>query len=117
MATVATRAQVLQAKNSSRNNPVLGNFIPIGSHGQDTSISSATTISASDDQATHILLQNSDDSINVRYTLDGTTPTTTLGFLLEPGWYAIVSASSNVTLQVIETASGGQVDYQEMIGK
>lgn len=115
MATVATRAQIHESRGQIRNNPVLGNFIPLGSHAQDTSISAATTITASDDKATHVMLQNSDPSINVRYTIDGTAPTASLGFLLEPGWYAIIPVQ-NVTLKVIETAVGGQVDYQEVMG-
>ena len=112
---MATRQEILEARSRRQTNPVLGNFIPLGSHQQDTSISAATVISASESDTTHILLNNSDSSVDVRYTLDGTTPTTTLGFLLEPKADVIIPVRG-VTLTVIETAAGGQVDWQEVIG-
>ena len=114
MATNLTKPEITLALAQKTRNPVLGNFKAVGSHQQDISISTATEITVADTGATHIMLQNSSATVNIRFTLDGTNPTSTLGFLLEPGWYALVLVSG-VTLKVIESGGTGQVDWQEMI--
>lgn len=114
MATNLTRDAVVKSAGKKGNFPVLGNFIPAGSHTQDTSITTATVITVADTAATHVMVQNSSDTVNMRYTVEGTTPTATLGFLLEPGWY-FISPIEGTTITVIESGGTGQVDFQGLV--
>jgi hypothetical protein len=83
---------------------------PVGSHTGGTSISSATTLTIPNG-ARYVLVQAL--AQNVRYTLDGTTPTTTLGFQLKAGdpprsiW-----CETGVTLKFIEEAATASLQYQ-----
>lgn len=62
-----------------------------GSHTQITTTGSAQTITnPTDDRATVLIMQNtattdSATATNIRYTIDGTDPSATKGFLLEDG--------------------------------
>ena len=113
MATVLSKTDQRAADSMKSRNLAVANLIPIGSHQQDTSISSATTITISDTATRYILVQNSDPSVTIRYTIDGsTTPTASLGFRLQPYGLFIVNAAY-MTFTCIEESAGGQVDWQE----
>lgn len=86
-------------------------FRPIGSHTTNASISSAVTISKPAGGAPKILMQACDQ--NVRFTLDGTAPTTTTGFLLgadDPP--VLLYIGDSVTLKVIEETATASFEYQ-----
>ena len=83
---------------------------PVGSHTSNTTISSATTITVPAG-ARYILMQVLTQ--NVRYTLDGTVPTTTSGFQLKAGDPPIaVWCETGVTLKVIEETATASLQYQ-----
>lgn len=85
-------------------------FRPVGSHTNDTDVSSADelTIPAG---ATMILIQSS--VADCRYTLDGTTPTAALGFTLVAGADpTLIVLDDGVTFTVIEEGSSAILDYQ-----
>lgn len=87
-------------------------FEPVGAHQDGRTISSATTITPPTG-ATKWLVQAL--SQNVRYTLDGTAPTTSKGFQLKAGDPPVVIPLGVATvLKVIEeTATAG---LQEQFG-
>lgn len=66
-------------------------LIPSGAHGQITTTGSAQTIPApASGHAVTLIMQNTTTTdaataTNIRYTLDGTNPTASVGFLLEDG--------------------------------
>jgi len=86
-------------------------FTPVGDHTQTSSLASATPITIPAG-ATKVIMQT--QTKDVRFTLDGTTPTTTKGFLLvanDPPFIVHLDTSHN-TLTVIETATTAVFDYQ-----
>lgn len=90
------------------------NFNPIGSHSDGGDISTATTISPPAGLALNVaklLIQAV--SQNVRYTLDGTTPTATTGFQLVAGDLPIIlPVGSNTVIKVIEESATADLQYQ-----
>lgn len=86
-------------------------FQPVGAHTQNAVLGSAVTLSLPDG-ANAFLMQVTGQSI--KYTLDGSAPTTTRGFTLYPtGTPVIVYLPSNgTTVRVIETAATATLDYQ-----
>lgn len=83
---------------------------PSGAHNSGLSISSAQTITIPDG-ATKWIVQTIDQ--NVRYTLDGTTPTTSSGFRLTADRDPIViPISPGTTLKVIEETGTADLEYQ-----
>lgn len=89
-------------------------FRPVGSHAQDATISSATTLTPAAG-ARSLLIQAINQ--NVRMTLDGTTPTTTKGFQLKAGDPPVLvfiseDADNPTTVIVIEETATGTVEYQ-----
>ena len=75
-------------------------FNPVGSHSDGTDISSAVTLTVPTG-ATKVLIQALDKDI--RYTLDGTAPTSTKGFQLaadDPP--VIIPLGTSTTIKVIE---------------
>ena len=85
-------------------------MIAVGSHTQNTSLSSAVSITVPP-QATHVLLQA--QTQDVRVTIDGTAPTATKGFLVVAAWdWTILPVPSNGTLKAIEVAASAKLDYQ-----
>ena len=86
-------------------------FNPIGSHFDGTTISSAVNLTATK-PGPKILIQALDQ--NVRYTLDGTTPTASKGFQLKAGDppTLIYVGYANVTLTVIQEAATADIQYQ-----
>lgn len=84
---------------------------PIGAHVNDADISSADVLSAAAG-ATMLLIQAS--GADVRYTLDGTTPTAAVGFTLfataeQP---TLILLEDGVTVTVIEESASAILDYQ-----
>lgn len=85
-------------------------FNPIGSHYDGTTISSATTLTPPEG-AEKLLIQAL--SQNVRFTLDGTAPTSSKGFQLVAGDPpTLIVLGDNTTLKVIEEAATADVQYQ-----
>ena len=91
------------------------NFIPSGAHKSGTTISSATELKPADaagaGNAEAVLIQALTQ--NVRFTLDGTDPTTSLGCLLTAGNDPIlIPYPPGTTLKVIEAAATASIQYQ-----
>lgn len=90
------------------------NFNPIGAHSDGATISSATTLTPPTGLAVGVaklLIQTV--SQNVRYTLDGTTPTATTGFQLVAGDPPIIiPIGANTTVKVIQEAATADLQYQ-----
>jgi hypothetical protein len=85
-------------------------FNPIGAHAEDTSVSSATTLTAPTG-ATKLLLQAL--TKNVRYTLDGTTPTASKGFQLTAGDPPVlIPLKAGQSVILIETEASADIEYQ-----
>lgn len=85
-------------------------FVPLGDHVSDSSLSSAETLTAQSG-ATALLIQALTQ--NVRFTLDGTTPTATVGFQLKAGDPPVlIPISYDTAVKVIEEASGAVLQYQ-----
>ena len=85
-------------------------FTPVGAHSDGATISSAQTLTCPAD-ATKLLIQALGQ--NVRYTLDGTTPTATKGFQLKVGEPpALLSVTSETTVKVIEETATADLQYQ-----
>lgn len=85
-------------------------FEPVGSHTQNSSLASAAalTIPAG---ATKLMMSCSTQDI--RYTLDGTTPTAAKGFLLAKGGAPVIIPIGNTTvITLIETATTAVLEYQ-----
>ena len=80
-------------------------FTPIGAHTSQNNLSTARTLTPPNPSATKLLVQCITQ--NVRYTLDGTTPTATLGFRLVAGDspYIIPVAVGNTVKFIEETAT------------
>ena len=86
-------------------------FIPEGAHLQDATISSATTLTKPSSGASKLLIQAVDQ--NLRFTLDGTAPTTSKGFVLEADKPPVlIQVGEGVTVKVIEETATGGVEYQ-----
>lgn len=88
------------------------NINPLGSHSDGATISAATSLSALAPAGTGgILIQALTQ--NVRYTLDNTAPTASLGFQLKAGDPpVIIPLNGNVTLKVIEETATADLQYQ-----
>ena len=86
------------------------NFDPIGAHVTDAVISTAAALTPPTG-ATKILIQAL--SQNVRFTLDGSTPTAAIGFQLAAGDPPIViPLGTGMTIKVIEEAATASLQYQ-----
>jgi hypothetical protein len=85
-------------------------FNPIGAHNSGLSISSAVTLTPPAG-ATKLLIQTLTQ--NIRYTLDGTTPTASKGFQLVAGDPPIIiPIGHDMTVKIIEEASTASLQYQ-----
>lgn len=82
----------------------------VGSHTQNSSLATVQTITISAG-TTKLLIQSFTQ--NVRYTLDGTTPTATKGFRLtasnDP---VIIPVVTGQTIKLIEEAASAVIEYQ-----
>ena len=87
-------------------------FERIGAHVDSPTISSATILTPTASIGiTKLLIQTMTQ--NVRYTLDGTTPTASLGFQLKAGDPPIIiPVDSSNTITVIQEAATADLNYQ-----
>lgn len=97
--------------------PREGAFIPLGAHTQNATIGAATVIAPAaladdlESRVNCILLQST--GTNVRYTLDGSTPTATNGFVLTAGYDPILLYwGTGVILTVIQESATATLIYQ-----
>ena len=84
------------------------NFAPVGSHTENASISSATTLSKPAG-ATRLWLQALDQ--NIRYRVDGTNPDANTGFQLAAGDSVIIPVTRS-DVRVIEETATATIQYQ-----
>ena len=96
---------VINAALSGNGLPTDLPFTPIGSHTSQNNLSTARTLTPPNPLATKLLVQCITQ--NVRYTLDGSTPTATTGFRLVAGDspYIIPVAEGNTVKFIEETAT------------
>lgn len=87
----------------------IDSYAPIGDHSSGATISSATTLTKPAG-ATQILIQAI--TKNVRFTLDGTAPTTFLGFQILAGVPPMIVAVPGVSIKVIEEEATASLQYQ-----
>ena len=88
----------------------MSGFRPVGAHVNDASIASADELTVPDG-ATKLLIQAS--GADVRYTLDGTTPTAAIGFTLVAGLGpVIILLEDGVVVTLIEETTDAILDYQ-----
>lgn len=88
----------------------LGYSAVVGSHTQNNTMSSAVSITVPD---TAGLMMVSAITQNVRFTLDGTTPTATKGFQIKAGEpFLLVPVEPGSTVKVIEETATAVLDYQ-----
>lgn len=109
-AAMVASSPVVIANNQSALPIASALFVINGSHTKNTALSSSFTLTPPGN-ANAILIQATVQ--NVRYTLDGTTPTATTGFILraydDP---RIIDISAGMTVKIIEETSGAIVNYQ-----
>lgn len=84
-------------------------YNPIGSHATNGSLAAAVTLTPPTG-ANVLRIQAAAQAI--RYTLDGTTPTASTGFLLAVGVEADIPVAPGQVVKVIEVAASGSVQYQ-----
>lgn len=84
-------------------------YAPVGSHSGGANISTAATLTKPGG-ANSILIQALTQ--NVRYTLDATDPTTTLGFQILAGAEARIIAVPGASIKVIQEAATASLQYQ-----
>lgn len=87
----------------------LGMLIPRGAHVSSNSLSSALTVTKPDG-ARSILVQALTQ--NVRYTLDSTTPTASVGFQLKAGDPPILIPVYNSAIKFIQETATAVLQYQ-----
>lgn len=80
-----------------------------GAHTQDTTIDTATTIVPT---GRYLIMQATVAGKNVRYTLDGTTPTASLGFVMVAQDPPVRFPVAGYTFKVIAETAGAAVDWQ-----
>lgn len=84
-------------------------YAPIGSHSSGASISTAQTLTKPAG-ASQIMIQALTQ--NVRYTLDGTDPTASLGFQLLAGNPPVIIAVPGASIKVIQETATASLQYQ-----
>ncbi len=84
-------------------------YAPVGSHSSGASIAEATTLTKPEG-ASQIIIQALTQ--NVRFTLDATTPTTTVGFQLLAGNPPSIIAVPGTGIKVIQEAATASLQYQ-----
>lgn len=86
-------------------------LIPIGVHTVDNSINTATTVELPSG-ANALLVQATEQ--NARYTIDGTTPTASTGFVLKAGNdpVIILAPTEDVVFNFISETAGSVINYQ-----
>lgn len=81
---------------------------PVGGHLSDTSLSSAETLTRPSG-ADVLMIQAFTQA--VRYTLDGSTPSTTNGFRLAANEYREIPVGLATAVKVIEEAASASIQY------
>jgi len=84
-------------------------LVPVGAHASLTDLATAQRLSAPAG-AGQVLIQAL--GVDVRYTIDGSTPTISLGFRLIADADPILLRVLGAPVQVIEETSGAEVQYQ-----
>lgn len=84
-------------------------YAPIGSHSSGALISTAATLTKPEG-ANSILIQALVQ--NVRFTLDGTTPTASVGFQILAGNPPMIIAVPEASIKVIEEVASASLQYQ-----
>ncbi len=82
-------------------------FTPVGAHTSNATLTSAVTLTPPTG-ATKLLIQIF--TANVRYRLDGTNPTASVGFRWAAGDSVVLSVNSAV--RIIQESAGAGVEYQ-----
>lgn len=77
---------------------------------QNTSLSSSTSVSSVPNAAVGMLLQA--ETQNIRFTLDGTTPTASVGMILVAGGAPIAIYAPPATLKFIEVSASAKLNYE-----
>ncbi len=109
---VDTKLQTTDGQRVSAANPLPtsgAGLTPVGSHTRNASLSSAVTLTKPA-TATRLLIQC--ETQNVKFTLDGTAPTATTGFLLVASDPAILIPVGGTAVKVIEVAASASINYQ-----
>lgn len=82
----------------------------VGNHASSSGFSSAATLTIPGGDCDAVAIQAIGQ--NIRYTMDGTTPTATVGFQITAGDSDIIPISSGTTITLIEEAATATVQYQ-----
>ena len=86
------------------------NYAPVGAHSGGVNIAAAVTLTKPAGAA-EIIMQAITQ--NIRFTLDGTTPTATLGFQLNcNSWGPLMVAVPGAAIIVIQEAATASLQYQ-----
>lgn len=88
------------------------NLVPVGAHVTNTSVSSVVNVTSTKPAgAQKVLIQTISQPI--RYTLDGTNPTTNSGFRLIPeDGEKLIPISGETVLKVIQESVAATIEYQ-----
>jgi len=84
-------------------------LIPVGTHGTNSSLGTAVALTRPG--GAYLLLIQA-QSQNLRYTLDGTTPTASVGFQLFAGDTATILVGAGMAITVIQETAGATITYQ-----
>lgn len=85
-------------------------FVPVGTHTGNSSLSSAVVLTPPTG-AHQLLIQALTQ--NIRYTLDGTTPAASVGFVLTAGADPVlIVVGDGMTVTIIQATSGAVAQYQ-----
>lgn len=98
-----------RTKSLLANNPY--SFAPVGAHTQNGSLATAQTVTV---PATANALLIQANGQNVRYTIDGSNPTASKGFLLAAGADPVVlmAPTDNTIFKFIETTATAVLEIQ-----
>jgi hypothetical protein len=88
-------------------------FHPVGSHTHNASLGTAVTLTIPNG-ANAIMMQSTTNDKDIRFTIDGTVPTSSNGFVMtshiDPP--LLLRLGDGVVLKVIDDDSGAAIDYQ-----
>lgn len=83
---------------------------PIGNHTRVADVSSVVTIENSNAKTLKLWIQVEDQP--VRYRVDGSDPTSTVGFLLAASEWIVLTVPSDNSVKLLETTSAAVLQYQ-----
>lgn len=87
----------------------LSNFVPLGAHAQRNDLNAVRTLTPAAGVAADVLMIQCQTK-DVRFTLDGSNPSATVGLLIKAGDPPLIIRTSSV--KVIEVAATAVLDYQ-----